>query len=78
MIAKLNDCPACQKPVSAAALKCPSCGHPLRSVGWRGFKYLVALAAAVVAIWFLWSAYSASQAEINGPLHIETIPPSAK
>ena len=78
MIAKLIDCPACQKPVSGAAWKCPGCGHPLRSAGNRAFQYLAALAAALVAIGLLWGTYSARQDSINGPLHIDTIPAPSK
>jgi uncharacterized paraquat-inducible protein A len=76
--ANLIDCPACQNRVSAAAWKCPGCGHPIRSAGGRAFQYLAALAAALVAIGLLWFVWSAQQSTINGPLHIEPIPPAAK
>ena len=28
-MANLIDCPACQRPVSSAAVSCPACGHPI-------------------------------------------------
>jgi hypothetical protein len=47
----LSNCGACQSPISAKAVACPKCGHPVSSrwrfVRWGG----CAMAAVGAAIW---------------------------
>ena len=54
MKSHLVECPACQKPVSAAAWKCPGCTQPLRSVVMYLVKGLFGLLAILGLLWFLW------------------------
>lgn len=52
-------CPACGHTVSSQAVTCPQCGQPLRSRGWWGFKLVIGILFALLALWFLWDTIRA-------------------
>ncbi len=68
------NCPCCAHVISDRAYRCPQCGHPLKSVSWKIFGTLAAIAFVVVAVWFLMHTFNASQDAINGPIRFA--PPS--